>query len=317
MSEKISIIVPVYNAEKYIEKCIQSIIDQTYTNIELLLVDDGSNDESLSIIKSWEKKDARIKVIQQENSGVSAARNAGLREATGRFIQFIDSDDTISLDFCCKMINIIGDADLCVCGINEIVDETIVKSKKLDMDENNQQKTIIEIAFMLYEADLLNSPGNKLYKKELISDMFLENMAMGEDLLFNLRYLENCKSISVLPMCLYQYVRNPKSATGKFRKNMGFMQCNIYQNLYCFFDKMPIECITYIDNRFFEHMVQLVFKRALISRNEPRRDRLYCVNEGLDNELFKSLMRRFKPKTFKDIVWTFVVRTRLICWGLI
>ena len=317
MSEKISIIVPVYNAENYIEKCIKSIINQTYTNLELLLVDDGSKDESLSIIKLWEKKDTRIKVIQQENSGVSAARNAGLREATGHYVQFVDSDDVISLDCCHELINAIGNKDLCVCGISEIVDGIIVRNKILELDENVQHKTIVEVAFMLYEADLLNAPVNKLYRKELISNIFPEDMTMGEDLLFNLRYLDNCKSVSTIPVCLYHYVRNSNSSTYKFRKNMSFMQCNIYQNIYSFFEKMPIECRTYIDNRFFEHMVQLVFKRAVMSRREQRGDRLYCINEGLNNPIFKNMMQRFRPKTIKEIVWVFLLKSKLICWVLI
>mgnify|MGYP005801522567 CR=1 FL=1 len=312
MNEKISIIVPVYNAEKYIEKCIKSILNQSYTDIELLLVDDGSTDGSLSIIRSWEKKDKRIKVIQQENRGASAARNAGMRGATGQFIQFFDADDTVEFNCCEEMLKAIGDNDLCVCGIEEIVNEKITRTRKPDLDQAGGHKAVMQTAYTLYDSDLLHSLCNKLYRKNCIAGSFPEDMTMGEDLLFNLEYLKNCKGIYILPMCLYRYVRNSRSATRKFRKNMSCMQCRIYENLYAFFDEMPAECKNNIDMRFFEHMVQLVFKRAIMSRGELREDRIRCVKEGLKNRAFKDLMKRYRPENLKELIWMFLLKTRFI-----
>ena len=93
---------------------------------------------------------------------------------------------------------------------------------------------------------------------------------------------------------------------------MSCMQCRIYENLYAFFDEMPAECKNNIDMRFFEHMVQLVFKRAIMSRGELREDRIRCVKEGLKNRAFKDLMKRYRPENLKELIWMFLLKTRFI-----
>ena len=98
MDDLISVIVPVYNVEEYLDRCIESIVNQTYKNLEILLIDDGSTDNSYNICDKWAKKDNRIKVVHKENGGVSSARNVGLDVATGDYIGFVDSDDYISID---------------------------------------------------------------------------------------------------------------------------------------------------------------------------------------------------------------------------
>ena len=95
MTDKISVIIPVYNAEKYISDCLESVVRQTYKNLEILLVDDGSKDGSAGICQEWCKKDARIRLLQKENGGVSSARNLGLQEASGEYVTFVDEDDWI------------------------------------------------------------------------------------------------------------------------------------------------------------------------------------------------------------------------------
>ena len=101
----LSVIIPVYNAEKYLCKCIESLLSQTYTNLEIILVDDGSKDDSLSICREYEKADSRVKCFHKENGGLSSARNYGLDRATGEYITFVDSDDVISLDFFSSAVN--------------------------------------------------------------------------------------------------------------------------------------------------------------------------------------------------------------------
>ncbi|MBQ3264127.1 glycosyltransferase family 2 protein, partial [Candidatus Saccharibacteria bacterium] len=118
MSAKISIIIPFYNVEKYFAKCLDSVLNQTHQNLEIILTDDGSTDKSSQIAKSYAKKDSRIKIIHQKNQGQSAARNAGLRAATGDFISFIDSDDEIKPDFIKNLLSAYDDSvAISVCGI--------------------------------------------------------------------------------------------------------------------------------------------------------------------------------------------------------
>ena len=123
--DKISVIVPVYNVEKYLDKCVESIVNQTYKNLEIILVDDGSTDSCPEICDEWAKKDNRIKVIHKPNGGLSSARNAGMDSMTGSYIQFVDSDDYIKSNMIEVMYgNIIkGDYDVCVCNYS-FIDES-------------------------------------------------------------------------------------------------------------------------------------------------------------------------------------------------
>ena len=124
MKGKISVIVPVYKAESYLDRCVESIVNQTYKNLEIILVDDGSPDNSPKMCDDWAKKDERIKVIHKKNGGVSSARNAGINEATGEFVQFVDSDDYIDLSFCEQLVTPFeGGVDLVVSGFTITNDE--------------------------------------------------------------------------------------------------------------------------------------------------------------------------------------------------
>lgn len=118
MNPKISIIVPIYNVEKYLQKCVDSILCQTYKNLEIILVNDGSPDNCPAICDEYAKKDKRIKVIHKQNGGVSSARNAGLDVATGKYVQFVDSDDWVEPEYSKTMINLIeeNNCDLGICG---------------------------------------------------------------------------------------------------------------------------------------------------------------------------------------------------------
>ena len=113
----ISIIVPVYNAENWLKKCVDSIINQTYKDIEILLINDGSKDRSIDILKEYEKKDSRIRVFDKQNEGVSKTRNLGIKEAKGEFIQFVDCDDYIEENMCETMLHLISNSDMAICGM--------------------------------------------------------------------------------------------------------------------------------------------------------------------------------------------------------
>lgn len=144
----ISVMVPVYNVAPYITNCLESLIHQTYTNLEIILVDDGSTDNSLEICQEYAKKDKRIKVIHKENGGLSTARNAGLDVATGDYYSFVDSDDYISTRFYEIMLNVALEhsADIVECDYNKIPFEDVTPENRdsfLDIKENRQVSIII------------------------------------------------------------------------------------------------------------------------------------------------------------------------------
>lgn len=203
-NELISIIVPIYNAENYLEKCIQSLINQTYKNLEIILINDGSTDNSKKICNEYAKKDQRIKLINQKNSGVSTARNKGMESAQGQYICFVDSDDYISQEFIEKMTNqiITAKADLAICNINNVSSKGIKAQNFLPYKNNIITKED-------YYKNINNYGGflwNKIFKKSLIGNLRLEkDIYYCEDELFVINYVEKCNKISCVNEPLYFY----------------------------------------------------------------------------------------------------------------
>jgi glycosyltransferase involved in cell wall biosynthesis len=210
MTPKISIIVPVYNCEKYLKKCIESILSQTYKNIEIILVNDGSLDNCGQICDEYKLKDSRIVVIHQENRGLSGARNSGLEVVTGNYIGFVDSDDWVGKEMYEVMLNVALKYDLNIveCGINET---------GLETEYNNTELNIVfENSFEALQRIIKNSDFSvckKLYKKETIKDAkFLLNRT-SEDVYFAVENIPKIKKMGYFEFPFYNYRPNPKSIT--------------------------------------------------------------------------------------------------------
>jgi glycosyltransferase involved in cell wall biosynthesis len=219
---KVSIIIPVYNAEKYLRQCIDSVIQQTYRDLEIILVDDGSTDNSGKICDEYAIKDSRIKVFHINNSGVSFARNKGIQESSGQYLMFVDSDDYIDLNMVEILISEISQSksDLVICGYTTVTHENYIKSqcKKAFL---KGKKEISNYIIKNYHPGYINSPCNKLYRKDLIKHYFDENQSLGEDLLFNIDYLKSVNSINCINDCLYYYRReNNESLSLRYRSDL-------------------------------------------------------------------------------------------------
>ncbi|MGN1275553.1 MAG: glycosyltransferase family 2 protein [Floccifex sp.] len=200
----VSIIVPVYNSQKTIKRCLTSILGQTYKNLEIIVVDDGSTDNSLQIINQY-KSDSRIHLISKKNGGVSSARNTGLSIAKGHFVQFVDSDDYLSPNMTERLMSLmdVNNCDLVICGY-----KYINKSKVLHLSKQLYDGAdAIENAFLgLWETTYINIPWNKLYRKELCEGLsFPLEVTLGEDLIFNIQYLKRCQRLFVSDELLYNY----------------------------------------------------------------------------------------------------------------
>lgn len=241
MSNMISIIVPVYNSELYLKKCLDSIISQTYKNIEIICIDDNSSDDSLRILREYEKKDQRIKVIQKANEGVSLARNVGLDVARGDYILFVDSDDWIDISTCEVALKKITEetADLVMWSYIRERETESSKKQIFDCDivfegKNIQEKLhrrmigIVDDELTNPEnADALCTVWGKLYCKSIISAnhiRFYDIRKIGtyEDGLFNLEYLKYVQKAIFLNQYFYHYRRtNVNSITGAYNANLG------------------------------------------------------------------------------------------------
>lgn len=214
----ISIIVPVYNSESTIERCLDSLINQSYNNIELIIIDDGSKDKSSFIIHEYQELHNNMRVIEQENYGVSIARNRGLLEATGEFIMFVDSDDCLEKDACKTLIDSWEERiDLIVFGMN------IYKGNKLLRDPhlNNEIINLWDSQDDYWYLRKINlGPCNKLYKKSNISEIFDSTLSLGEDTKFVIDYLKNVSHIKIIDECLYNvYLDNEASLNRKYRED--------------------------------------------------------------------------------------------------
>jgi len=228
----ISIIVPVYNVDKYLKQCIESIINQTHKGLEIILVNDGSTDISGEICDEYASKDNRIIVIHKVNEGSTSAIKEGIKIASGEYIGFIDSDDYIELDMYERLLECIinNKADLVQCnmcrddGVNkyEILD---IQSEKVIKEYDIKEYLIPQLLNFWNYKKLAFSPSrcNKLYRKDLVMNSVKDcnsNITYGEDLNLILSILLNANKVSLLNRCLYNYRLNNQSITSTYKKRM-------------------------------------------------------------------------------------------------
>lgn len=227
-SNKISIIVTTYNCEKYINDCLVSIINQTYKNLEIIVVDDGSTDDTKNILDKIKKTDNRIKVIYKDNGGVSSARNTGLKEANGDFITFVDGDDTLETDMYEQLLqyNEKYDLDIIHCGYNRIIDKKkySINGTGRIYELNHDEALIYLIGGGLFAGSL----WNKLYKRNLFNDlMFNEEISINEDILINFFLFDKVNKSLYIDIPKYNYWVRPNSAcsrTDKLKKNLDCLK---------------------------------------------------------------------------------------------
>lgn len=217
MNEKISIIVPVYNVEQYLDKCVENLINQTYKNLEIILVDDGSKDKSGHICDLWKEKDNRIKVIHKKNGGLSDARNAGMHIAQGEYIAFVDSDDWVHE----RIYEILMDnmskynADISVCSIKKVYEKDILD--EVEILNNNIFVFTAEEALknLIDEGELKQTVWNKLYKKEVIDNIYFEFGKIHEDEFWTYQVFGRSSKIVYTNEKLYYYLQRSGSIMDK------------------------------------------------------------------------------------------------------
>ncbi len=230
----VSIIVPVYNAENYLHKCIRSLQNQNFSDFEIILVNDGSKDRSGQICDEHAKFDNRIKVIHKANGGVSSARNRGLEEACGKYIMFCDSDDFVKEEFCAPLLSLAqGDEDcLVLAGITEINDKNSTTDNLCAKFPEGERITLTNREFcdLYVELNLkkffllMNMPYNKLFSRSIIEKhnlRFDTNINYNEDFIFNLMYLDKVSTVKIYNKSIYNYyVDTPGSLCKKYVENL-------------------------------------------------------------------------------------------------
>ncbi len=260
----VSIIIPVYNAEKYLAECVDSVLAQTYRNIEVILVNDGSNDSTKTICDAYLKVDDRVKVFHQKNKGVSSARNVGIDNSRGEYITFIDADDVVDKKFIEKQLLCIQftKADICM-------SEYLITLTPLSVTGKNH-----ELNYICYSAkdilkDVLNKKisnvgaTTKLIHRSLIDDLrFQEDIFIAEDMLFTIQLLGKAQKVVYLPESLYFYRQNIEESTTKrnFTKKVNTLFL-AYDRMQKILSTVDVELISALENHRYRisfHVINLM-----------------------------------------------------------
>lgn len=229
----VTVIIPAYNAEKYIEKCIDSILNQTYKDIELIVVDDGSNDNTGTICDKIASSDKRLKIIHKKNAGVSAARNTGLSVASGDYITFVDADDWLDLDIIENAVNKYQERKLNYWGFKNYLKNSIVEQELLIVPALSREELIANVIFLnRHDYNLGNyyrASCGILFDRKVIMKYnieFPEDLYIGEDAVFLMQYLVHITGINLISQVGYNYNRmNEKSTTNNCHTDM-YEQCD-------------------------------------------------------------------------------------------
>ncbi|MBO6016233.1 MAG: glycosyltransferase family 2 protein [Lachnospiraceae bacterium] len=292
----VSVVVPVYKSEETLERCVNSLLAQTYTDMEILLVVEGAPDASGILADRLAALDDRIRVLNRKNEGVSASRNHGIAGAKGKYIRFVDSDDYVQPDSVEMLVRAIEetDCDLVIAGYNhryfgreiprlpETVSPILQGADPWEKHDRSEE----EYLYKLYHAGFLNMPWNKLFKRELIREEFPRELNLGEDLLFNLAYLKQVKTFSVVSAPVYEYIQDDRGTTlsTKRRENKLTLTMQLYGRVCEAFralfpghkencalrDKLVKEFLDDVEELAFENAMGRDAKKSLIRTYEDQ-----------------------------------------------
>lgn len=265
MEQKVSVVVPVYNVEKYLRRCIDSLLGQSYSNIEILLVDDGSKDASLSICKEYEAKDSRIRVFHKENDGLGLTRNYGIEHATGEYITFIDSDDYLTLDAIETMLEkaVASDADVVIAShyYRNKAQEVALPERLYGGAEIKETIMVHMMGNKGNQLDALSyTATGKLYKKELFDKNNLvfpsERKLIWEDLAFSTQAYPLCEKVYILHKPVYYYCFNEGSLTHIYKPNKLELVMILYRYMKAKIQELclPTEAIFRLNTNFIGHI---------------------------------------------------------------
>lgn len=309
----ISIIVPIYKVEKYLDRCVESIVNQTYENLEIILVDDGSPDNCPAICDAWAEKDSRIKVIHKENGGLANARNSGIEICKGEYVQFTDGDDYLEPDMIEFLLSLATEngADVCRCGYYYDHNDGNITEETTDHDLHilSRDEAIAELA----TSGFAGTAWDKLYKKDIILSHRYEKIdGCSEDIMHNFRTYKDISQIVVCDIPKYHYCFNGGSITsGKFSK--GAFDIIRAKKIILEYAKENTELLPYairgyvlsafivlsgcIKNNMFEDEKNELIKFILSYKSEIMSSPLYSKKDKLKTEILS-----LSPKLYEQII---------------
>ncbi len=311
---KISIIVPVYNVEKYIKRCLDSLVNQTFSDIEIIIVNDKTPDNSMEICYEYAKIDSRIKIFNKQlNEGLGITRNYGIEKSQGNYIAFVDSDDYVSLDMCEKLYEaaIRSDADVVYGGIYYDDNNGNIRTKKytdnikIIKDSNVKDLLLDLIGTKPQEKDdtvMEVSVWKSIFKREIFMKKNIrfvsERKFISEDVIFNIDYLSECKCVVIIPDCIYYYSVNPKSLSKVFRTDR-FKKVKLLYH----------EIIRKLDYLYDKEIYEIRVDRFLIARARTNlRNIVHSRRKYSKEEYINSLKNICEDKDIEQIMKRYPIR---------
>lgn len=277
---KVSVIVPIYNVEKYFDRCMKTLINQTLQDIEIILVDDGSPDNCPKMCDDYAKRDRRIKVIHKKNGGLSDARNAGLEIATGEYVAFVDSDDYTSFNAYEKLYDVakVGNYDVVFAGfVRHDKDGNIIKCFTYNGEYIGKDISRF-LSDMLYqekqnseEKEICMSVWNAVYRKEILDNNEIRFMSerkfLSEDILFHTEILPCCKRIRCIPNHFYHYLHNDSSLTHNFNPTKIDASIRLYEALLSNIEKKNLDVLRQQVMLFFIRYIRGIIMKGIFFSN--------------------------------------------------
>lgn len=319
MCGQVSVIIPVYNCEKYLETCVDSVLNQSYQRIEIILVDDGAKDDSGNICDRYAKDYKNVRVIHQRNNGVSAARNTGLNSATGEYVMFVDSDDWLSPDTIHAMMNEAEHSEFDLVSLSicfDYEDGRIVEFKqpKITFD---MQREVNDSFQRLYDCFFFNAVYAKLYKKSILEKydlLFDRRYSILEDSTFVLNYLQHTEQVCCLPMVGYHYRQTCEESLVK-KYNINELDAYINRSYVAASLEKVLndENKSFYDTSVFNELwgiLPKLYYRSGLSLKQKKNETI----RFLDNEYVKSVSEKadFRQCNTTQKIKLFICRNK--CW---
>lgn len=315
---KLSVIVPIYNVEIYLERSLNSLINQTFKDIEIILVNDGSTDASLDICRKYSVLDDRVKIIDKKNEGVSVARNIGIEASTSEYLVFMDPDDDIKINMYENLYSLIvkNECDICLCNYitvnnkNELICKLPYTSGKYT--ENQIRNLLVSMigGEKLEDDVIMGSVWRGIYKKNIIKDYniyFPINIRPMQDLIFMINYLSKCSNMYIDERAYYYYYINPNSGITGYKPNMwdnNNRVCNMLENI-IIENKLETYIKQRLTNRWINSTLSSISNEVHIDNNDNIFNRIIRIKKILENPKLINKLKYLKyeeVRTIKKVV---------------
>lgn len=324
----VSVVIPVYNVEKYIDRCITSVVNQTYGNLEIILVDDGSHDSCPAICDEWAKKDSRIKVIHKENAGAGLARNTGVDNSDGEYVLFVDSDDYIDTETVKRCVSAAQNdgSDIVMFGRTDVKSNGKTEKRPILTDIYYYKNG--EVSEEILSGLFINQKGfgvgvcGKLFNLDIIKKNGIrfhsERELLSEDAFFLVELFSHISSVSIVPENYYYYFQNEKSFSRTFKKNLQDMNDNFLANCIRACEKYGYsqKVVIHIKSRYL--IYTLTGMKQIAAFDMPLKDKINEINKVFKNPTLKSVVTkdviRLSKRQAKIFWMLFKLRCRSVCY---